>query len=211
MNSIYSKFNDFMNLTNQISNISDSIASISAQTNLLALNASIEANRAGEAGRGFAVVATEIRKLAEQSKEASQKISEITTKIKVSVEQTTESINEGKKDISLQKSESEKIEEKFETIISKMTNSNSTLDAVVFSINEQVIKMDEIKSTVENITQSCEEIEDSIIKQLEANSTIAKDTQNMSSMVDSTFGVSKSLEKFTLTMVEISKSLSKFI
>ncbi|MCR1974059.1 methyl-accepting chemotaxis protein [Clostridium sporogenes] len=61
--------------------MADTIASISEQTNLLALNAAIEAARAGEQGKGFAVVAEEVRKLAEQSKDAVLSIQETIVKV----------------------------------------------------------------------------------------------------------------------------------
>ncbi|WP_017305553.1 methyl-accepting chemotaxis protein [Spirulina subsalsa] len=81
--------------TDQISNIAGVVTNIAAQTNMLALNASVEAVRAGEYGKGFNVVASEIRKLADQSKQSAAKINTLATKIQGSISSTIIVMNQG--------------------------------------------------------------------------------------------------------------------
>ncbi|MFB9325515.1 methyl-accepting chemotaxis protein [Paenibacillus aurantiacus] len=71
------------------------ISEIASQTQLLALNASIEAARAGEQGAGFMVVATEVRNLAEQTKQSAGRIVGVVRAINVSGTEALQSIEAG--------------------------------------------------------------------------------------------------------------------
>lgn len=78
----------------EMNNIVELIRGIADQVNLLALNATIEAARAGEAGKGFAVVATEVKNLATQTGQATDKIGEQIGGIQGIVDRVVKSLEE---------------------------------------------------------------------------------------------------------------------
>ncbi len=71
----------------QIDGINITVKDLADQSNMLALNAAIEAVRSGEHGKGFAVVAREIRSLADQSIQATQRVREILLDISRSIDE----------------------------------------------------------------------------------------------------------------------------
>jgi methyl-accepting chemotaxis protein len=70
------------------------INEIASQTNILSLNAAVEASRSGSGGKGFAVIASEVRKLAEKSKEAADHIIKFTIGSKTATEKANKLLEE---------------------------------------------------------------------------------------------------------------------
>lgn len=78
----------------QVDTVINLIRDIAKQTNLLALNATIEAARAGESGKGFSVVASEVKTLASQTAEATNKIANHISQMQNISTEVVEGINQ---------------------------------------------------------------------------------------------------------------------
>lgn len=140
------------------------IQQISAQTNLLALNASIEAVRAGEAGRGFAVVAEEIRVLSEQTKQSTENIEQIISKLDKNAADTISSMDTVMEKINGQVAMIHDIEDNFTGIRSGMSelkqtsiNMSQNIKTLKESNTTLVDSTNNLSSTSEEVSASAEE------------------------------------------------------
>ncbi len=183
MFSIRHKIQTIAELILELSDFVQSISStvglvedIAEQTNLLALNAAVEAARAGEHGKGFAVVASEIRKLADESKQATTKIISLINDIQQTANSTVLATEEGTKEIESGLEHAHIISENIEQLINVMNEISTNMKEIIISSKQ--IQTDSI--TTDNYMKEISQIVEESQKITDENDTIFEKIESAS-------------------------------
>ncbi len=189
MFSIRHKIQTIAELILELSDFVQSISStvglvedIAEQTNLLALNAAVEAARAGEHGKGFAVVASEIRKLADESKQATTKIISLINDIQQTANSTVLATEEGTKEIESGLELAHVISENIEHLINVMNEISTNMQKIVTSTKQIDTDSKTTDSYIKEIFQIIEDNDKinnenkTILEKIETTSNNLKDS-----------------------------------
>ena len=179
----------------EIGMIVDTISGIAGQTNLLALNAAIEAARAGEHGRGFAVVAEEVRKLAEQSQEAAQKIADLIGAIQQDTNHAVESMQQGRNAVIEGAHSVESLKEMFSQITELATGVSDQVQEMQRSVETVAGDTGDVTRNIESIDEQGKEVADQMNAVSAATEEQSASAQEIASASDGLAKLAQELQR----------------
>jgi methyl-accepting chemotaxis protein WspA len=139
---------------NTISGVTTTITRIADQTNLLSLNASIEAEKAGDYGLGFAVLAREIRRLADQTAQATLDIEQMVDEMQDSVTTGVREMDQFTQQVQVSVADTETISDQFNQIIAQIQNLIPAFDLVYEGMRSQSAGAKEIRDSMAVLKES---------------------------------------------------------
>lgn len=187
--------NQLVDNVQQVSNITETIMSISSQTNMLALNASIEAARAGELGKGFAVVADQIRNLAEQTKVSTEQITEIIAQLNAVTNETREGLQESVESITVQRKKVEEVTANFADVESGMENLADGIEHMGHQVRRVLVANKEIVESISTLSAASEEVLAGTQLSKENIDSTYNSLNNFSKTVEETFSQLQNLKE----------------
>jgi methyl-accepting chemotaxis protein len=146
-----------MRLSEQSQTIGQIIATVedlAAQSNLLAVNAAIEAAKAGEHGKGFGVVAQEVKGLAEQSRQATDRVRTILGDIQKATTAAVMATEQGGKAVEAGARQTELAGESFGTLAGSVAEAAQAATQIAASSQQQLVGMDQVAGAMESIRQA---------------------------------------------------------
>ena len=141
----------------QIGSTVNVVENISEQTNMLALNAAVEAARAGEYGKGFSVVAGEIRKLADESKQATTKITTLVGEIEQTTSSTIMATEDGAKEIELGVRYALSINDNINSLVMHIKELGNELSDILASTIEQQSITNDVLEIIDDMQKGISE------------------------------------------------------
>ncbi|WP_448560998.1 HAMP domain-containing methyl-accepting chemotaxis protein [Trichothermofontia sp.] len=146
----------------QIGAISGLVSELANQTNMLALNAAVEAVRAGEEGKGFAIVAAEIRKLADQSKQSSERINLLVADIQTAINNTVVATEAGTQTVDTSVTTVQASSDAFAKVAQATDHVVFSSQQIALSAEQQVKAIREVLDAMHTINRSAVETTRSI-------------------------------------------------
>ncbi|MFC3476244.1 methyl-accepting chemotaxis protein [Halobacterium litoreum] len=160
----------------EIEGVVEVIAEVADQTNLLALNANIEAARAGEAGSGFEVVADEVKELANETREHTERIAGSIDEVQQQANETVVAVEESHQQI-------HRAGDEIDDALTALEEIADAVDEAATGITEVARANDEQAETVEDVIVTIEEVQDQAEEASEASERIVDATQEQSRAV----------------------------
>jgi methyl-accepting chemotaxis protein len=137
-----------------IGQIIATVEDLAAQSNLLAVNAAIEAAKAGEHGKGFGVVAQEVKSLAEQSRQATERVRTILGDIQKATTAAVMATEQGSKVVEAGGTQTELAGESIRSLAGSVTEAAQAATQIAASSQQQMVGMDQVAGGMESIKQA---------------------------------------------------------
>jgi methyl-accepting chemotaxis protein len=145
----------------EITNIVAVISNIAHHTNRLALDASIQAATAGANGTGFAAVASDIRRLAEQTKDQASMIASLVRTVNENISNVSDSVHDTEQETAQGTNLAQQAGKAFDSIFDGVERQAQAIESITTMVTHQSVLSKEVSQILQEVSDGTRKNSDS--------------------------------------------------